>query len=260
MASRDDGQFIGAFTFSSEHAARSGEAQEVSPEVAEMKRRGVALGDGRAEYVDLTDPWVYVPVHAPYAARERPVDPRYVRLLSSLENTTVLDAVIRAVEPVAGRLVAREPVRRILHGDSTGVPLHLLVRDLPYGAWFMAQFLDLFSDPGSTRAARRLVGLGVLTAVPTAITGWAEWALADRNVRRVGIVHAAVQGGVMLIFLGSWAARANGRDNLGVHLARLGGLGLAVGGFLGGHMARGRRAGTAAPTHNITLDGLDDRS
>jgi hypothetical protein len=59
----------------------------------------------------------------------------------------------------------------------------------------------------------------------------------------------------MLIFLGSWAARANDRHALGVHLARLGGIGLVIGGFLGGHMARGRRAGTTAPTHNITLDG-----
>jgi hypothetical protein len=259
MAGRDDGQFIGAFSFSSERDARTGEAQEVSPRIAEMKRRGVALGDGRAQYIDLTDPWVYVPVYAPQAARERFLDPLNVRLLSSLENTTLLDAVIRAVEPLAGRLVSRQPVRRILHGDSTGVPLHLIVRDLPYGAWFMAQFLDLFSDPGSTRAARRLVGLGVVSAVPTAITGWAEWALADSNIRRVGIVHAAVQGGAVLIFLGSWAARVHDRHALGVHLARLGGLGLVIGGFLGGHMARDRRAGTTAPTRNITLDGLEDR-
>ena len=42
----------------------------------------------------------------------------------------------------------------MLHGDSTGVPLHLIVRDLPYGAWIMAQFLDLFSDAGSGRAAQ----------------------------------------------------------------------------------------------------------
>jgi hypothetical protein len=260
MASRDDGQFIGAFAFGSELAARSGEAQEVSPRIAEMKRRGAALGDGRAEYIDLTDPWVYLPVHAPQAARERPVDPLNVRLLSSLENATVLDAVIRAVEPVAGRLVAREPVRRILHGDSTGVPVHLIVRDLPSGAWFMAQFLDLFSDPGSTRAARRLVGFGVLTAVPTAVTGWAEWALADRNIRRVGIMHAAVQGGAVLIFLGSWVARVHDRRALGVHLARMGGIGLAVGGFLGGHMAGGRRVGTTAPTPSIDPPGLGNRS
>jgi hypothetical protein len=124
----------------------------------------------------------------------------------------------------------------------------------------MAQFLDLFSDPGSTRAARRLVGFGVLTAVPTAVTGWAEWALADRNIRRVGIMHAAVQGGAVLIFLGSWVARVHDRRALGVHLARMGGIGLAVGGFLGGHMAGGRRVGTTAPTPSIDPPGLGNRS
>jgi len=176
-----------------------------------------------------------------------------------VERTSALDWMVRAVEPAARRLVAREPVRRVLHGDSTGVPLHLIVRDLPYGAWFMAQFLDLFSDPGSMRAARRLVGLGVVTAVPTAVTGWAEWALADRVVRRVGIVHAAVQGGAVLIFLGSWVARIQDRPNLGVRLARLGGLSLAVGGFLGGHMSRGHRAGTTVPTRNVDFYGPENR-
>jgi uncharacterized membrane protein len=185
--------------------------------------------------------------HARTSADHRTVDPLNVRLLSRLERTTALDGVIRKVEPVARRLVAREPVRRVLHGDSTGVPLHLIVRDLPYGAWTMAQFLDLFSDAGSRRAARRLVGFGVITAVPTAITGWAEWALADRGTRRVGIAHAAVNGTVVLVFLSSWAARVQDRHVWGVRLARLGGLGLVVGGFLGGHMASGRRAGTTVP-------------
>jgi len=180
--------------------------------------------------------------HVPTSGDQPAVEPLNVRLLSRLERTAVLDGVIGAAEPVAHRLVTHEPARRILHGDSTGVPLHLIVRDLPYGAWTMTQFLDLFSDAGSRRAARRLVGLGVITAVPTAITGWAEWALADRATRRVGIVHAAVQGGAALVFLGSWAARIRDHPTLGVRLARLGGLGLVVGGFLGGHMARGRRA------------------
>jgi hypothetical protein len=188
-----------------------------------------------------------VPEHVPTAGDQPPVQPLNVRLLSRLERTAVLDGVIRAAEPVARRLVTREPVRRILHGDSTGVPLHLIVRDLPYGAWTMAQFLDLFSDAGSRRAARRLVGLGVITAAPTAITGWAEWALADRDTRRVGIAHAAVQGGASLVFLGSWVARVRDRPALGVRLARLGGFGLVVGGFLGGHMASARRDEATVP-------------
>ena len=71
MASRADGRFIGAFSFSSEHDARTGEAQEVPPRSAEMIHRGRGLGDGPARYVDLTDPWIYVPGNAATAAELR---------------------------------------------------------------------------------------------------------------------------------------------------------------------------------------------
>ncbi len=260
MAGRDDGQFVGAFSFRSEPDARRGEAQDVSPRIADMIGQVKSLRDGRARYVDLTDPWEYAPKGYPPGASGRPADPLNVRLVSRVERAAALDGVVRAAEPMARRLVAHEPVRRVLHGDSTGVPLHLIVRDLPYGAWVMAEFLDLFPDAGSARAARRLVGLGVLTAVPTAVTGWAEWALTDRDTRRVGIVHAAVQFGATLVFMGSWAARVQDRRRLAVGLARLGGLSLVVGGFLGGHMARDHRAAIPTPTGTIVLDRPADRS
>lgn len=167
---------------------------------------------------------------------------RYERLLSRLERTTALDGAVSAIDPFAGRLVANAPVRRILHGDATGIPLHVIVKDLPFGAWFMAQFLDLFSDAGSRQAATRLVGLGVVTAAPAAITGWAEWASADHATRRVGVVHAGANGAALVLFAGSWIARVKGSHGWGVGLARLGAVLLVVGGFLGGHMGRGRRA------------------
>jgi hypothetical protein len=59
----------------------------------------------------------------------------------------------------------------VLHGEATGIPLHIIYTDLPLGAWWMAQFLDLFPDDGMRRASTRLVGLGVVAAVPTALTG-----------------------------------------------------------------------------------------
>ena len=166
---------------------------------------------------------------------------RYARLLSRLGQTVVLDGPVDAAAPMAGRLVSNAPLRRALHGEATGIPLHVILTDLPFGAWFMAQYLDLFSDNGSSRAATRLVGRGVVSAVPTALTGWAEWALADRPTRRVGIVHAAVNGLAFLVFVASWAARARDHHVLGVRLGRLGGVVLVIGGFLGGHMGSGRR-------------------
>ena len=131
----------------------------------------------------------------------------------------------------------------MLHGDATGIPLHIILTDLPLGAWWMAQFLDLFPDDGGMRrAATRLVGLGVVAAVPTALAGWAEWAQADRGTRRVGIVHASANAVGTLVFMGSWAARSCRRHDLGVWLGRSGGAVLLVGAMSGGYMRSARQA------------------
>lgn len=166
----------------------------------------------------------------------------FIGVLRRLERAAALDPVVRILEPAAGRLVAHKRIRGLLHGDATGIPLHVVYTDVPFGAWFMTLFLDLFPDEGTRRAANRLVGLGIVAAVPTALTGWAEWALADRGTRRVGVVHATANGLGTIIFLGSFVARSQGRQSLGVRLARLGGAVLVVGGMLGGYMRSDRPA------------------
>jgi len=166
----------------------------------------------------------------------------FIRLLGRVERSTGLDPIVRGAEPFAGRIVASERLRRVLHGEATGIPLHIIYTDVPLGAWWMAQFLDLFPDDGMRRAATRLVGLGVVAAVPTALTGWAEWARADRGTRRVGVVHATANAVGTLVFLGSWAARSRGRHDLGVWLGRLGGVVLLVAAMCGGYMRSDRQA------------------
>src|SRR3712207_2398657 len=137
-------------------------------------------------------------------------DNAYTRLLRRLERSPAWDGAIEAVAPVAGHLTARAPVRRLFHGDATGLPLHPVLTDLPFGAWFMAQFLDLFHDEASRLAATRLLALGVASTVPTAVAGWADWARADRAVRRVGMTHASLQGLATLVFTASWVTRRQG--------------------------------------------------
>jgi uncharacterized membrane protein len=166
---------------------------------------------------------------------------RFRRLMGRIERLKALDIPVEAARPLAGRLVQNERLRNVLHGKATGIPLHPILTDLPFGAWFMAIYLDLYPDAGTQRAATRLIGLGVMSAVPTALTGWAEWALAGRRTQRVGVVHAALNASGVLIFAGSWAARRRGRRKLGVGLARLGAVVLIAGGFIGGYMARERR-------------------
>ena len=164
----------------------------------------------------------------------------FLRTLRRVEESDRLDPAVAAVEPVAARLVASQRLRSLFHGNATGIPLHIIYTDVPFGALFGALFLDLFRDRGTRRAATRMVGLGVVGAVPTAITGWAEWALADRGTRRVGILHATANGLGSLLFLGSWVARLNDRHDLGVRLGRVGGMVLICGGMLGGYMRSDR--------------------
>jgi uncharacterized membrane protein len=186
-----------------------------------------------------------VPRGATLASRTRE-DPRttarrtppnaYLRMLGRLERSDRLDPVVRMVEPLAARLVAGDRRRHLLHGEAIGIPPHVILTDAPFGAWFMAQYLDVVGGPGSRQAATRLVGAGLAVWVPTALAGWAEWALADRGTRRVGLVHAVSNAVAALVFLASWRARRRGSYDSGVVLARVGGLLLIVGGFLGGYM------------------------
>lgn len=167
---------------------------------------------------------------------------RYRQFLGALEQAKPLDAVVDKAEPVAKRLMVNSRVKGIILGDATGIPLHGILTDLPFGAWWMAIFLDLFRDEGSRQASKRLVVVGVVGAVPTAFSGWAHWTTKDRPIQRVGVVHAAVNATAAVVYLASWTARQRGRHELGVRLARAGAVLLLASGFLGGHLSSGRRA------------------
>ncbi len=103
-----------------------------------------------------------------------------------------------------------------------------------------AIFLDFYKDDSCRLAAKQLVAVGVVTAVPTAISGWAQWSMKDQGTKRVGIVHAAINAAATLVYFASWAARKRGRHELGIGLARAGAVLLLASGFLGGHVRSGR--------------------
>jgi hypothetical protein len=107
--------------------------------------------------------------------------------------------------------------------------------------------LDLLGGPTSRTAAQRLVGLGVLAALPTAASGWTEWHRADRPVQRVGVVHAGLNVTALALMGGSWSARRRGRTMLGIALG-LAGVGLTgVAGYLGGHLTSARKFSSRHP-------------
>ena len=169
------------------------------------------------------------------------------RLAGAVEHEQRLDGAVAALTGPAQRLTATPRRRRVLLGYPMGHALHPLLTDLPIGCWTSSWLLDLFPVDGPRRASRRLIALGVVTAAPTAWTGWAEWSrTTEPEVRRVGVVHAAANAGAVLLYTGSWLARRTGHHRTGVALGQVGALAATAGGFLGGHLAIGREVGSTA--------------
>jgi nitrite reductase/ring-hydroxylating ferredoxin subunit/uncharacterized membrane protein len=137
-------------------------------------------------------------------------------------------------------------VKDVLSGTWMGHALHPLLTDVPIGTWTSATLLDLFGGRASRPAAQRLIGVGLAAAAPTAWTGWSDWAdtePGDDQVRRVGIVHAIVNGGAIALYGSSLAARRRGAHTAGVLLGLAGAGAMGAGGWLGGDLAFARGVG-----------------
>lgn len=128
-------------------------------------------------------------------------------------------------------------VKNALSGTWLGHQLHPMLTDMPMGAWAMASLLDLTGGEGSAKAAKKLVGFGVLTAVPTAMSGASDWSEEQGAAQRVGMVHAVANSIGTSLQLASWLARANGKRKTGVTLSLLGLSAAGFGGYLGGHLS-----------------------
>ncbi|RKS06671.1 nitrite reductase/ring-hydroxylating ferredoxin subunit [Nocardiopsis sp. Huas11] len=159
----------------------------------------------------------------------------------AIERDERLDPAVSRLQRVADT-VPEGPVRDLLHGVQLGHPAHPVTIHAPLGAWLSAALLDLL--PGDHRgAAHTLVNVGLVTALPAAVTGLVDWSRLHERQQRVGVVHSVANGLGVLFLGGSSLARARGRHGWGVALT-LGGLAsVGVGGYLGGYLAYYRASG-----------------
>ena len=117
------------------------------------------------------------------------------------------------------------PLKDALSGTWMGHALHPILTDLVIGSWTSATMLDLLGGEDNDDAAQKLIAIGLASYGPTALTGWTDWAdseSVDEEVRRVGLVHATVNGIAFALYAGSLASRRRGRRGLGVALALAG--------------------------------------
>ena len=100
-----------------------------------------------------------------------------------------------------------------------------------------ASALDVLGGEDTDHAEDLLIVLGLASSVPTVAAGLADWSDTIGGERRVGLVHAAGNGVVAVLYAGSLWARRRGNRGLGVTLG-LAGAGVTLfSAYLGGHLS-----------------------
>ena len=170
---------------------------------------------------------------------------------------TGLDRFAERLQRSVGRTAARGPLRGVtsaLSGERWfGHPLHPALVVLPAGAWVVSAIYDARSartaDPADRKVADLTLKLGVVAAVPAALSGIAQFLRTDGEARRIAALHWGFNATAVTLYGSSWVLRARGARTAGrgTALAALGLLG--PGAYLGGHLVYrlgvGRMAGGA---------------
>ena len=176
----------------------------------------------------------------------RPTQPRLHALAEQVGRLEALDGPAEAWARTVRGMLDPGPVKDLISGAWLGHALHPVLTDIPIGTWSSATMLDLVGGRRSREAAERLIGIGLVAAVPTSLTGsndWADTTPASDSVRRIGAVHAVANSLALAMYACSLRARRRGRHARGVTLAVAGLGALTVGGHLGGHLSYNKAVG-----------------
>jgi nitrite reductase/ring-hydroxylating ferredoxin subunit/uncharacterized membrane protein len=137
--------------------------------------------------------------------------------------------------------------KNFLHGTWIGHPLHVILTDIPIGAWTTAIVFDALDAMGSRRryrtAADAAVGLGLVGAAGAAVTGLTDWQDIDPPARRIGLVHGLLNVASVVLFGSSLVARRKGSRTTGRSLAALGYAVSVIAARLGGDLVYGQKIG-----------------
>src|SRR5690606_14848654 len=120
------------------------------------------------------------------------------------EKATGLDKPAATLAAVVGRIFGDGRIGDWARGSWLGHPLHPILVTVPIGAWTSAAALRA---AGRTDEARRLVLIGLLAAPPAIALGRADFRDLDEPQRRVGLVHAAVNGIATVLFSAAYRSR-----------------------------------------------------
>jgi nitrite reductase/ring-hydroxylating ferredoxin subunit/uncharacterized membrane protein len=144
------------------------------------------------------------------------------------EAANVLAGAVNEAYAAGGASARR--LKDLLNGTWLGHPLHPALTDVPVGAWTVALALDLL---GERRGAKIAVGIGLLGAAGAAVCGLTDWLDTYGKPRRLGVVHATVNGAATLLFASSFLLRGRA-DALAIGLSTIGYGAVSLGALYGG--------------------------
>jgi len=157
------------------------------------------------------------------------------RFVGAIEHADFLDPIAAPVAAVEQKIGETLPWwKNLMSGTFLGHPLHPLLVTVPIGSWTAAAAFDVVGD---RKGAKRLIGLGILGALPTMASGGSDWAYTNGAEQRVGLVHASANSATLGAYALSWWERHRGNDARGIAWSVVGATTMAVGGWLGGHMS-----------------------
>jgi nitrite reductase/ring-hydroxylating ferredoxin subunit/uncharacterized membrane protein len=179
---------------------------------------------------------------AAHAGHERALGARSADLaegvVGQIEQSQALDALAQGVASLVSRVLQPGRLKDLLSGTWMGHPAHPMLTDVPIGAWTSALLLDLLGGPAAGRGADTLIGVGVLAALPTAITGLSELAdLGTEQERAIAGAHAIGNTAALALYAASYVARKAGSRTIGVGLSTAAAGLMMASAFLGGHLS-----------------------
>lgn len=132
----------------------------------------------------------------------------------------------------------------ILHGTWLGHPLHPALTDVVVGAWTIGSLLNLLPrGNGDGKTARKLIGLGILGAIPTALAGVADYSTITKRAVSTGAAHGLLNTAALASYALAYSASRGGARRSSRVYSTIG-LGLlAFSAWLGGKLVYAHKVG-----------------
>ena len=153
-------------------------------------------------------------------------------------------AVIKAYE-AGGE--AGQKIKNFMHGTWLGHPLHPVITDVPVGAYTATAVLDGLELAGHSKYAAGAdvtLGVGLVGALGSAVTGLTDWSGTSGKSRKIGLVHGMLNLGATVLYATSYfMRRSKGSRGTAIALAMTGYGISAAAAYLGGHLVFGEQVG-----------------